>query len=60
MDYLLIEFEDGQLLYQEIQDGSVIGYRDEQGTLIFEQPPVGVGAEVVDADPPKLDWMTHA
>ena len=47
-------------LYQKAVDGYVVGYYEEDGTLAFETPAAGIGSEVVDPNPPLLDWMLNA
>lgn len=56
MDYILLDFGDFQG-YQEIQNGNVIRYVDLQGSELFVLPPVGNGGSVIDATPPRQDWM---
>ena len=43
--------------YQEAQDGNVTRYVSPAGVELCTTPPIGDGGEVVDADPPRLDWM---
>lgn len=57
MTYVLVRFDTNLLAYQEIYAGQVQRYLDENGALLFEQPPVAVGCVVEDADPAILGWM---
>lgn len=57
MTYILVRFDTNVLAYQEIDGGQVQRYLDENGALLFVEPPVGVGCEVEDADPESLGWM---
>ena len=56
MTYVLLKFSFG-LAYQEADTGNVTRYTDEVGSTLFVTPPEHDGGEVVDADPPRLDWM---
>lgn len=52
MDYILIEQDDGTKLYQCVQRGYVVAYRDIEGEIV---QPVG-GSCVVDANPTRPAW----
>lgn len=56
MQYIKLNTDNG-VVYQVIQDGYVIEYRDEDGALIGESLPLGIESSVADANPPRLDWM---
>jgi hypothetical protein len=56
MDYILLDFGTFQG-YQEIQYSNVIRYVDLQGSELFVIPPTGNGGSVIDATPPRQDWM---
>lgn len=57
MQYILIEFTKGIecRAYQVISNGILIGYVDENGQELI--PPEIVEGGVLDANPPRLDWM---
>ena len=54
--YVLLDFRAFQA-YQEACDGQVTRYVSFNGVELFVTPPEGNGGEVVDANPPRLDWM---
>jgi hypothetical protein len=56
LTYVLLQFSFG-LAYQEADTGNVTRYCDLDGNTLFILPPEHDGGEVVDADPPRLDWM---
>jgi hypothetical protein len=56
MDYILLDFGAFRA-YQEIVNGQVQRYVYEDGSFAFDMPPTGNGGSVVDASPPRLDWM---
>jgi hypothetical protein len=56
MQYVKIDV-DGVVAYQEIDNGSVVRYCDENGATLADFPPVGNGGNPLDAEPPRLDWM---
>ena len=56
MQYILLDFGDFRA-YQEVQHGNVVRYVGEDGALLFDTPPVGNGGVLVDANPPRQDWM---
>jgi hypothetical protein len=43
--------------YQESENGQVTRYVDEEGNFLFILAPEGNGGILIDADPPRLDWM---
>jgi hypothetical protein len=56
MNYILLDFGTFRA-YQENQNGYVTRYLDESGNELFVAPPEGNGGEVIDVNPPRLDWM---
>lgn len=56
MQYILIQFDDGQQAYQEIANGIVQRYCDIEGNTLPDFPPT-CGAEVIEAKPARLGWM---
>ena len=57
MEYILIHFENGVDAYQEVIDGQVTCYRDQLGNILENWVPINIGSIVLDAMPPRLDWM---
>lgn len=58
MQYILIQFTLGWdfQAYQEISNGNLIRITDLDGnTLTY--PDFAVESHIIDADPPRLDWM---
>jgi hypothetical protein len=56
MDYVYLDF--GMFTaYQESQYGQVTRYLSDDGVELFIIPPIGNGGKVIDANPPRLDWM---
>lgn len=56
MNYILLDFGDFRA-YQEVNNGNVVRYVFEDGSFAFDMPPIGDGGQVIDANPPRLDWM---
>lgn len=57
--YVLLRFTTPGIgdAYQEAENGNVTRYVSVDGVELFITPPTGDGGSVVDADPPRLDWM---
>jgi len=65
--YVRVLFADGVEGYQviantavtvQVNKGVVTGYVDLDGNVLFSNPPIGIGCEIVDEAPPAQPWMT--
>ena len=52
MQYILLETDDGRRVYQCVQAGFVVAYKDEAGNTLES---IG-GNRVIDANPPTPSW----
>ena len=57
MEYIKIEIDTIGLAYQQISNGMVIQYLNENGMFLFDVVPTGLGSFVIDSNPEKQEWM---
>jgi hypothetical protein len=55
--YIAVEFDIHGPALQEVEDGSVIAYRDLEGNVLEDYPPIAEGCRVTNPDPEPLPWM---
>lgn len=59
MEYIELQLSDGTIIFQQIMDGYVQQYVDANGYSLYPEIPIGVGSQVVNANPTLQAWMMH-
>lgn len=56
--YIKLKLDDEIVVYQQINENSVVQYLDQNGNYLYDTIPVGIGSTIMDANPPTETWMS--